>query len=422
MENDNPLHIDNFPNEVLQEILQHLVTSTPDSLAEALQVKPLLQTSQRWRAIALLFLPKAPFTIVYPPWEMGITGSWTDREHQKDEAKLPKLLLYIHRYEPPRLTVDQILAMTVADFQRLESECSGPPPFQIAFEVAEDLEVHFGPSLRDFRPLHDTPAHPPLKSLVMKGTINGGTLFMDLHTMTFPHLGRLFIDECLSYPEEFDNILHRMPSLEECRISLHDHGSTDTPCDYRFEAPSLVSLSISFRSYSRNRSWQATACMPKLETLICRAVHPFQKALTFVSPSLRTIVTFMDGTCADRQAHLMTLLEKCPRLEKLVIPTELLLMSSFFIRLSSGAIVPNLKVLQCGPFMLSADSLVGLLRKKGFVDAPASKSEEELPTLFSGLLLGSQKEIEERLEGVTGVVEFVGHQIGRKLGDSAFGI
>ncbi|TFK69101.1 hypothetical protein BDN72DRAFT_840980 [Pluteus cervinus] len=424
MENPNPPHIDDLPDELLHEIFQHIAPSPPDSLNEALQVKPLSQTSQRWRAIAL---PKAPFTTVYPPWKMKITSSFVDLEYQKDEGRFPKLVLSIDGYKPPGPvhTLAQITEMSSSEFQPLQSAL---PPYQIAFEVAEDLEVQFGSSFRVLHVLHDTSVHSTLKSLEMKGAVHGGTLFIRLHTMTFPFLRRLIMDECLAYPEVFENILRRMPNLEECRINLYDHG---WPCNQRFESSSLVSLAISFSSYPRDHSWKATASMPKLETLVCRATHPFRKALTFVSPSVRTIVTHVDEICADQHDQLMHVLEKSPQLERLVVPTNLLLMPVFFNKLSSGVIVPNLKELQCGASVLSADSLVRLLRKKGFVDAPASKSDGELPTpgvcafsrvSFGGLLMSSRKEIEERLEGVTGVVEFVDHQMGTKKGENSFGI
>ncbi|TFK69104.1 hypothetical protein BDN72DRAFT_840982 [Pluteus cervinus] len=411
------IHVHDLPNEVLHKIIKFYIPSAPTSLAEALEVQRLFFICRRWRAIVLLCVPEAQFEVFDDPWEMCITGFWKPREHQDGELKPPRLVLWLH-------PTYRRFARTQSELKLApEAEALGPP-YQTAFEVMDNLEVYFGSSLRLIAPLNDMPGPAPLKFLEIKTSsqAHAGCLFPNSHTTMFPHLIRLFMGRCLASPGEFANILHRMPRLEEFRIGIDDSDMPDMPNVYKFQSSSLVSLSISFSRNMRSCSWLATTSMPKLETLTCKATRPFQKALQFVPSSLRNFIPHVPGTCADRQGDLITFLEKCPQLEKLVIPTELLLLSPFFDKLSSGTIVANLKELQCGPTMLSADSLVGFLRKKGFVDAPHASSKFDVvsptPTCafscvsFSGLSTGTQKEVEERLEGVTNVVEFIPYKPG----------
>ncbi|TFK69105.1 hypothetical protein BDN72DRAFT_897571 [Pluteus cervinus] len=404
-------HIDDLPNEVLHEIVKVATPSKPASLLEALRAASSLSASYRWRAVTVYGLYEAPFSVTCGPWATKMLGSWTPREQQQNEFQIPKLVLQLDNASSrsPRWN---------------DGPNSGrPPPYQIAFQVLEELEVHLLPSFRALRPLHDTLIDTPLRFLKIRGTKLCGTgrLFKDLDETKFSCLTQFFMLQCFVSPDEFAAILHCMPRLEDCRISFIGRERESDTCTQAIESTSLVSLSISFLDLPRTLPWPFIISLPNLTTLICIGTKPFQRALPFSLPSLRTVVGYIVGTRADRQADLTAFLEKCPHLEKLVIPTELWVVSSFFDKISSGVLVPHLRELQCGPSLLNADSLVAFLRKKGFVDTPRPSGVEPDFTSpvcafrrvsFCGLPSVSQKEIQDRLKGVTSVVGFVVHEIG----------
>ncbi|TFK69102.1 hypothetical protein BDN72DRAFT_626969 [Pluteus cervinus] len=389
-------HINDLPNEILGSILKLVLPSTAASVAEGIGVPSSLSTCRRWRALVVKCVLEVPFTAsLVREWDMEILGSWADREYRENPFQFPKLILQIANGSRPRYSSEPSRAR------------SGPPPFQIAFQVLEELEIHFPGSYL----LDNNFVNSPLKFLKVNGK-----LFDNLHSVAFPHLTGLVVDGAGISPERLASILLCMPILKELSVVLIGHAR-DRSHPRIFKSTSLISLSISFLGV---QPWPIVASFPNLETFISSSKRPFEKALPFIVPSLRTMVAYGHWTCADRHPELFTFLEKCPQLEKLAIPTEFLLLSPFFDKLSSGAIVPNLKELRCGPAFISADILVGFLRKKGFVDAPQTVSKSDLvsPTpvcpfsclSFCGISKTPRKEIEERLGGVTHVVEFVAHE------------
>ncbi|TFK69090.1 hypothetical protein BDN72DRAFT_840967, partial [Pluteus cervinus] len=402
------IHINDFPNEVLLAIFKLALPIAPASLAEGMSAPAALSICRRWREILIDCLCEAPFFApCVPELEMRIQGSWARREDRQDPLRLPKFVLQVERWPAPW------------SFSHPTSYWSSPP-YQPAFEVMEELEVQL---TKEYNRLDDG-INSSLKFLEIKGP--NVFKFARLHPNAFPHLTQLYMDKCRIFPEDFADILRSAPELKEFSFTLKGHLEYPYADDGHtriLESTSITSLSILFPTFTdlRARPWPIAASLPHLETFTGIAEKPFEKALPFASPSLRTMNAYTDGRCADRPSELFKFLEKCPQLEKFAIPTGFLLSSPFFDKLSSGAIVPNLKELRCGPSSMSADLLVWFLRKKGFVDDPQTLSLSDLApvralsrVIFCGVSEIYRKEIEEELGGVTNVVEFVAHEIPRK--------
>ncbi|TFK70605.1 hypothetical protein BDN72DRAFT_527894 [Pluteus cervinus] len=400
---DTRVDIDDFPTEVLSSIFELVIPSVPASLVEAFKAPFSLSTCRRWRAIMIECLRRTPFDTFCPQNPaIRISGLWEDREHGNNRLQLPRLVLQVDRVrglEPEPVITPH-----------------SRPPYQIAMEKIEELDLQLNPNAwwnaLPLPNLRDTLADPPLRYLSVIGH-SGETLFRDLQTTKFPHLTRLTMSECRVLPHVFARILDCAPKLEECTITLGQYThykQGPPPCTIR--STSLILLCVGCDERSKFEPCTTIGPFPKLEILASTAVNALQLALPFASSSIRSLMAYVPcRACADRPHDLLTLLEKCPFLEELIIPYQLLVHPIFFDKISSGGFVPNLRKLECGPSSLSTASLVGFLQKKGFVDASPTASDSRLCPFqslrFRGMFQSSRTGIEESLQGVTNLIEFI---------------